>query len=64
MLENTPSEYSTVLTCDKCVNMSELKIEDLQEAMIQLYHTIYGNKVNKYTDTEIGVHGKIRRVWG
>ena len=64
MLENTPSEYSTVLTYEQCVNISELKIEDLQEAMIQLYHTIYGNKENKYTDTEIGVHGKIRRGWG
>ena len=44
-----------MLTCRKRVNGYALKIEDLQEAMSQLYHTMYGNKVNKNSDTDIGL---------
>ena len=53
VLENAPAEYSTVLTCEQCVKESALKIEDLQEAVSQLYCTMHGNKVKKYSDTEI-----------
>ena len=51
MLENAPADYSTVLTCEKHVKVSTLKIEDLQEAVSQLYCTMHGNKVKKYSDT-------------
>ena len=55
MLENAPAEYSMVLTCEQRVKGSALKIEDLQEAMSQMYRTMYGNKVNTDADTEIGL---------
>ena len=57
MLENAPEDYSMVLTCEQCVKVYILKIEDLQEAMIQMYRTIYGNKLNTDTDTDIGLYG-------
>ena len=44
-----------VLTFEQRVKGYALKIEYLQENMIQMYRTIYGNKVNIDTDTEIGL---------
>ena len=55
ILENAPAEYSTVLTCEQRSKGTSLKIEDLQEAMNQLYRTMYGNKGTAGTDTEIGL---------
>ena len=53
MIENSPVEYILVLICEKHVNGYALKIEDLQEDMSQMYHTMYGNKVNTDYDTQI-----------
>ena len=53
VLDNAPAEYSTVLTCEKHVKGYSLNTEDLQEAMRQMYHKTYGNKVNIDADTYI-----------
>ena len=42
-----------MLTCEQLVKGSALKIEYLQEAMSQVYRTMYGNKLNTDADTEI-----------
>ena len=55
VLENAPAEYSMVLTCEQRVKGSALKIEDLQEAMSQMYCTMYGNKVNRDAAIDIGL---------
>ena len=55
VMNNAPEEYSTVFTCEQRVKGSALKIEYLQEAMSQLYGTIYFNKVNEDADTDIGL---------
>ena len=52
---NAPSEYTMVLTCDQCVNVSALNIEYLQQAMSYLYCTMYGNKINTNAYTQIGI---------
>ena len=53
VLNNAPAKYSTVFTYEQRVKGFALKIEYLQEAMIQLYRTIYGNKLNTNADTDI-----------
>ena len=55
MLDNSPEEYSTVLTREQRIKGSAFTIEDLQEDMRQLYCTMYGNKLNTDADTEIGL---------
>ena len=52
-MENVPVEYSMVLTCEQRVNWFALTIEYLQEDMSHLYSTMYGNKVNTDSDTDI-----------
>ena len=51
VLDNVTAEYSTLLTCKKRVKGYALKIEYVQKAMNQLYHTMYGDKVNIDADT-------------
>ena len=55
VLGNAPAEYITVLKYEQLANRSALKIEYLQEAMSQLYGTIYFNEVNEDADTDIGL---------
>ena len=47
VLEKAPKEYSTVLTCEQRAKGSNLTMKDLEEAMSQLWRTMYGKQNDK-----------------
>eukprot|EP00957_Ditylum_brightwellii_P102067 7779856-Ditylum_brightwellii.AAC.1 len=56
VLDNTRTEYSTVLTCEQQLKGSALLMTDLQSAMTQLYHSMYGERKGGNKDTpEVGL---------
>eukprot|EP00957_Ditylum_brightwellii_P207748 15354383-Ditylum_brightwellii.AAC.1 len=55
VLEKVPVEYGTILTCEQRVKGSNLTMAHLNEAMSQLYQTMYGSDKKNEEENEVGL---------
>eukprot|EP00957_Ditylum_brightwellii_P029809 2254800-Ditylum_brightwellii.AAC.1 len=53
VLDKAPVEYSTVLTCEQRTKVSAMTMLDLEEAMSQLYRSMYSKDGNNDEGKEI-----------